>query len=111
MKIRATTLLESIIALMIISIAFGVTITTYISILRANNLGLRFTIHNNVRAMAIESTTSGILIDKKMNRDSIIYYRTIERVNDLGLLRIKIKAKNTLGQTIEDYNEYVIETK
>jgi hypothetical protein len=107
MKVKAATLIESIIALLLISIAFGISILTYISVLNSGNRNQKEVVHQIIRSLAIDTKSQSKFIEQSFEMDSITYFQTVEKVNAQGLLQLNIKAKSG-GKLLEEYNEYII---
>jgi hypothetical protein len=108
MKLKATTLVESMVAMLIISIAFTDSIITFEFVTNSGKTKKAIKIHDALRSIAIESNLESNSSADKIYRYGTEFEKTIDSVNTNGLLRIKIKAKDTLGLSSEEYNEFII---
>ena len=108
MKIKAATLIESVVALTIISIVFAASLITFTSVTQSGNLNQKILAHQFIQAMAAETKTDKKYFEEEISKSDIKFIKTISLINEKGLLKLSIKAVDKNGIQIEQYNEFLI---
>ena len=108
MKVKASTLLEALIALTLLSIAYYVALLTYLSIFKAHSQKDSLAIHQRIQKMAVDTKTRVAFFDEEFDEGNIQVKKTLSRVNDQGLIKVTIVATNNYQTVLESYNEFLL---
>lgn len=108
MKISASTLIESIVALTIISIVFASSLVTFTSVTNSGSLDEKILVHQKIQSVVVETKSQKSYYDENFDLFEIHFSKTIEKVSNNGLLKLMIKAKANSGKRLEQYNEFII---
>lgn len=100
-KIKASTLIESIVAMVIISITMGITFLIITNISAKNNPQLRFKAYIESQQAINNAITSSIIKDDTWRKDGIfVEKRYLEYYNYEDLRVLEIKVFNNAGKLL-----------
>src|ERR1041385_5013418 len=108
MKLKASTLIESIVALTIISIVFAISIIIFMSVTNAGYLNQKIIAHQIIQSMISETKSQKKYFEESLSRYDIQFFKTVETVNEKGLIKLSIRSVDKNGKLLEEYNEYII---
>lgn len=107
MRIKASTLIESIVALTIIAIIFGAALVTFSSVTSTGNARQRILAHEVIQNAAVVTKDEGKYLDEQWEIGNVKFSKKVE-VTDVGLLRLSIVATGPNGRQLDYYDEYLI---
>ena len=108
MKLKASTLLESIVALTIISIAFGATLISFTTVTNGGSSRLKIIAGESIQHALIDSHENRDYTDKQWSNENIRLTMKAEKVEGT-LLKVTISAYSARGILLNTVEELVID--
>lgn len=108
MKLKASTLIESIVALTIISIAFGATLISFATVTNAGSSHLKIVAAECIQQALINSYQSKDYTDKQWSNENILLSKKVDKVEGT-LLKVSISAYAPNGTLLNTVEELVID--
>lgn len=108
MKLKASTLIESIVALTIISIAFGATLISFTTVTSRGSSRLKIIAGESIQQALITSHQNNDYTDKQWSNENIRFTMKAEKVEGT-LLKISISAYSPKGTLLNTVEELVID--
>ncbi len=108
MKLKASTLIESIVALTIISIAFGATLISFTTVTSAGSSHLKIVAAECTQQALINSHQSKDYTDKQWSKENILLSKKVDKVEGT-LLKVSISAYAPNGTLLNTVEELVID--
>ncbi len=109
-KIAGATLVEVIIALVILSIVLVLSLGTYLNIIRSNNLDRKTLAANRVNYLVEQTLKQGVYLDQEVEEETFTVAMDFEEYNGKhsGLLEMRTAAIAKNGSTIYERKDVVI---
>jgi len=108
-KIRASTLLETIVALMLVMMCFSIGMMIYVNVINSDNNRQKLHVHLLLKGIAFKTKTDNSYLDESIESEmlsikkKVIKYKDTENLNMLTL-----KAYDKQGKLLEEYKELLI---
>lgn len=107
MRIKASTLIESIVALTIIAIVFGAALITFSSVTSTGNARQRILAHEVIQDAAVSCKAEKKFIEEQWQIKDVKFSKKVD-VAGAGLLKLSITATGPNGRLLDYYDEYLI---
>lgn len=106
-KAKASTLVESIVALLILSIGVGMGMITYLNVIRADRADLKFRIKIAASGLVSKIVADGFWMDEEVTGKGYTLNKTVVLYNNTeGLYLVSVKATGAGGELL--YSERTI---
>lgn len=110
-KIKASTMLEALVAMVIILGAFTVTCMIYVNVTTSDNSRQKLDAQLLMNELALKTKQEKSFIDEKTETDFLIIEKTISKYpNAENLNQLTIIVSNKEGKIIAAYNELLVES-
>lgn len=110
MKVKASTLIESIVALTIIAIVFSASLITFTSVTGSGNGQRKLIVHQMLQEAVVTTKREKRYAEENWrSKAGIEFSRQIVKENEKGLIHLSITARDDKGKTLETCNEYLLE--
>lgn len=107
-KIKGATLIESLIAMVIVMLCFGIATTVYVNVISSQNQFQQFKSEVLLKRIASETKDGYLFLDEKIIMDEIVVQKTIIQYGGMKhLVQIKLQAYNNAEKLLSEYNELV----
>jgi|CXWL01.1.fsa_nt_gi hypothetical protein len=107
-KIKAATLIESLIAMVIVMLCFGISTTVYINVISSGNQIQKLKSELILKKVAMETKKEHLFLDEEITLDEITVRKKITPYNGLkNLSQINLQAYNSNEKLLSEYNELV----
>ncbi len=107
-KIKGATLIESLIAMLIVMLCFGIAITVYVNVISSGNQLQKLKSELLLKQIAVQTKNAGVFLDEKMTLDGIVVQKKIVPYNGLKhLIHLNLKAYSSSEKLLSEYNELV----
>lgn len=108
-KLKASTLLESMVAMMIVMMCLGFFSMIYVNIMNSDNNRQKLKISLLLKTIANQTIKESKFIDEQIKQGDITIEKKIETYENTSNLKlIKLTANNENGNTINQYKQLVI---
>jgi Tfp pilus assembly protein PilV len=108
-RLPAFTILETIIALLIIITIFAIITLSLSKVLDSNNINEKIEAHVLTKNYAIQTKVNNDYVNSKSDPSKYMIERQIDYYqNNKSLIQITITAKNTHGKLLDTYKEIII---
>lgn len=109
-NVKAATLLETLVAMIIVLIGFSISIMIYINVIKSNSAGLKIKANMAAEAMKRECIRTKSFIDEEKEYDQFVLVKTAEKYDkNERLVVLRIVAKTKKGRKLFDRREMVVE--
>lgn len=107
-KIKAATLIESLIAMVIVMLCFGIAITVYVNVISSGNQAQKLRSRLLLKKIAVETKQSRVFLDEKITLDEVVVQKKITPYNGMkNLVQMNLKAYSNTEKLLSEYNELV----
>ena len=108
-KIKASTLIEVLVAMIIIMISFGIAMAIYMNVSLSDHLVQKLKAELLLNETAIETKAANSFIDEKTGSDKISINKTVTSYNGIPELHLlMLEAFDVNGKKISERKELVI---
>ena len=108
-KLQASTLIESLIAMIIIVLSIGISAMIYSSILSSDKEFIKLKANKLIDAECVKTKTQQLFVDSEVKIDEFVIEKKISLYNDTeNLYQISFMATDVNGNTIAIRNELII---
>lgn len=107
MKLKAATLIESLVAMVIIMLCFGVSAMIYINVLNGGNYRLKLNAHARLSEIAIESKNKKNFIDREIAGEKLDVKVSFSSYKGSELSLMHIAAYDKQGKLIGTRKEII----
>jgi hypothetical protein len=108
-KLKASTLIESLIAMLVIMLCFSIAVMIYLNVVRSDKLYQKNTANFILNEIAIQTKKEKKFIDESLKEGQFLIQKNVEKYQDTAnLYRLHILAFNTRNEIIGEYNELII---
>jgi hypothetical protein len=109
MKVKASTLIESIVALTIIAIVFSASLITFTSVTSSGNGQRKLIVHQMLQEAVVTTKREKRYTEENWSKAGIEFSKQIVKKNENGLMLVSITARDDKGRIVETHNEYLLE--
>lgn len=107
-KIKGATLIESLIAMAVIMLCFGIATTVYVNVISSGNQLQKLKSQLLLKKIAVETKQSRLFLDEKISFDEIVVQKKIILYSGLkNIVQLNLKAYSKTGKLLSEYNELV----
>lgn len=107
-KLKGTTLIESLIAMVVVMLCFGIATTVYVNVITSGNQVQKLKSQLLLKKIASETKQNRLFLDKKTSSDEIIVEKKIIQYGGMkNLLQLNLKAYTKNEKLLSEYNELV----
>lgn len=107
-KIKAATMIESLIAMVVVMLCFGIATTVYVNVISSGNQLLKMKSEFLLRKVALESKRDHLFLDEKITVDEITVQKRVTPYNgSKKLVRLNLQAFGNNEKLLSEYNELV----
>ncbi len=108
-KIKASTLIEALVAMVIVMTCFGIASMIYVNVLNADNNRIQLNAHLLVHELAQKAKETNSFLDEKIETNGLIIQKSVEPYHDIPNLNVlKYIAVDKKGKLIAEYKELFI---
>jgi hypothetical protein len=108
-QLKASTLIEALVAMVIVMICFGIASMIYVNVLNADNNRIQLKAHLIVSDLAQKAKTTSTFLDEKIETEGLVIQKSIEGYHDIPNLSVlKFVAFDKKGKVITEYKELFI---
>ena len=108
-KVKASTLIEVMVAMIIVMISFGIAMIIYINVTRSDNQVQKLKVQLLLNETAIKTSNENSFMDEKTETDGIFVNKTVNSYNGIpGLNFLLLEAFDANGKKIAERKELVI---
>ncbi|PCJ87266.1 MAG: hypothetical protein COA57_04870 [Flavobacteriales bacterium] len=108
-KIKATTLVETLIAMVIVMITFGLGLMIYVNVMNSGNQQLKLNAQLLMNQMAAETKTDNNFLDEEMETETLKIIKTVLPYEGSKRLNILMfEAFNKGGKKVTERKELII---
>ncbi len=109
MRVRASTLIESIVALTIIAIVFSASLITFNAVTGVGNGQTKLVVHQMLQEVTAATKQEKRYTDETWDKGGFQFSKQVIRTNEKGLILLTISAKSDNGKLLEKHEEYILE--
>lgn len=109
MRLRASTLIESILSLTLISIAFSASLVVFTSITRSGNIHQKMRAHQGIQSIILETRSQHKYVDETIKLSGLEFKKKVEVVSENGLIWLRLQASDKDGRIVEEQNVYLVD--
>lgn len=110
-NLKASTLLESLISMVLIMICFTIATAVYLNIIRGNQTGKKLKVHLLMEKMAFETKQNNTYLDETQNYENMVIRKMIKPYPSAsGLYLLSLKAFEN-EKLFDEYNELIRDTE
>lgn len=107
-KIPGATLIEALIAMVIVMLSFGIAITVYVNVISSGNQSQKLKCQFLLKKIAIETKQNHLFLDEKISSDEITVQKTVTPYSgNKNILQLNLKAYSPNEKLLSEYNELV----
>lgn len=108
MKLKAATLIEALIAMVIVLVCLGIASMIYVNVISSGNQRTRLNAHLALSDVSIVSKKSRLFLDEEIRSGNIIIRKTISPYKESpGVSVLVLVAVNAEGKVISTWKELV----
>lgn len=109
-KIRGYTLVETLTALVLMMLVFGMAMIIFMNVYKTSKSELHLAVHSNMKQIVNETKTTNTYINKTFEYKSYTIHSSFQRYLEAEtLLWIKMEAYDQTGRLITIHNELLID--
>jgi type II secretory pathway pseudopilin PulG len=109
MKVKASTLIESIVSLTIIAIIFSASLITFTSVTGSGNGQRKLIVHQMLQEAVATTKREKRYTEENWSKAGIEFSTQILKENEKGLIHVSITTRDDKGKILETHNEYLLE--
>lgn len=107
-KIKASTLVESMIAMVVVMVSFGIATAVYVSVLSSSDEMQKLKSRTILQKLAIEIRQNHLFLDERTSIDDIIVEKKVVSYNNQkNLFQLKLIAFDQNEKKLAEYNELI----
>ena len=107
-KIKGSTLVESLIAMVVVMVSFGVATTVYVNVLSSRDEIQKLKSMTILKKLAFESKQNRLFLDDNITVDGFVIEKKVVSYNgQKDLFQLKLKAFNQNEKQLAEYNELI----
>jgi len=111
-KIKASSLFETIVALTVIMIVFGIALTVFVNIMRTGNTLSEFKTSQQLEVLAKETKENKSYFNETFEEEGIVITKSIEKYKDSDeLIVLIIEATDKTGRKLSSRKEIILGEK
>ena len=100
-KAKAATLLESLVAMVIVLLGFGIALMIYVNVVNSNNSQIRLNAHLSMSEVLSETIQDEAFTDEETKKGMLTIVKTIIPYDkSSGLIEIHLEAKDVSGKVL-----------
>lgn len=109
MRLKSLTIIESVVAMLLIVLVFSMITDAILSISKSNNIGKEIQLYNILKQKATNIKSDNQYIDKSYIEDGVIFSQKVERLIDCNeLILIHLTAKDAaVSSKVVVYEELI----
>ena len=108
MKLKGATLIESMVAMIVVLLCFGIASMIYVNVMNSDNRRAELHAHLLLNELAMKAKQHDIFLDEEMREGELFITKKVETYNDVpGLIRLTITARNERDKVIATHNELI----
>lgn len=109
-RIKASSLLETIIALMVIMIVFGIAMTIYVNVMKNSTSLSELKASLKLEELARETKEKKSYFDESFNDESTLIEKKVKKYNDReGLLLLDFQAYDKTNKRLAERKEIILD--
>ena len=107
-RIEASTLVESLIAMVVVMVSFGVATTVYVNVMSSGNEMQKLKARTLLQKLAVETKQERLFLDTKMTMDGFVVDKKVVAYNSQKhLFLLKLTAYSATEKQLAVYNELI----
>ena len=108
MKLKAATLLESLVAMVVVMVCFGITSMIYNNVLRSDSKRIKLKAHLLLNDISIKTKKEKIFLDEDIQRDGILIRKRIKNYKEIsGLSELDLTAFYNESKPVQTRRELI----
>lgn len=108
MKLKASTLMESMVAMVVVMLCFGIASMIYVNVMNSKNKRIELHAHLLLNNIAIQTKKLDLFIDEEIREGEIIITKKVETYKEIsGLSWLKLTALDANGKIIATHNALI----
>ncbi len=109
-KLKASSLLETIVALMVIMIVFGIAMTIYVNVMKNSSSLSEVKASLRLDVLAKESKEKKAFFDEDFEEENIDFEKRVTKYqNKEGLLLLELEARDKTNRILAERKEIIVE--
>lgn len=109
-KVKAATLMEAMVAMVIVMICFGIASMIYVNVLNADRNSILISAHLTMATLAEKTKESNTFLDEKIVGERLAIQKAVEPYQAIpGLFLVKYTAADKEGKIVAEYKELVLQ--
>ena len=107
-KLKSATLIEALVAIIIVMLAFVMAIYIYTGVMFSDNGFQKLKAVSTIRKIEADAKENDNYIEGKISLDSITYVKTVNKFKGINWAVVySVKAKDCNGKKLATYNEII----